>query len=120
MNYKSRDDLEKIIHDQNSEIERLSEENEWLRTNTTTLIERSNTLLIENKESKRQIAEYQKLMSIGGPIETYHEAFTKNKAWHGPKPKSNKLIGSILKRNQDRTVRLTVNDAVNYIIKELS
>lgn len=120
MNYKSRNDLEKIIHDQNAEIEKLSEQNEWLRSNATTLIERSNDLLIQNKEFKRQIAEYQKLMNIGGPIETYHEAFVKNKAWHEPSPKSIKLLGSVLKRNQDRTVRLTVNEAENYIIKELS
>lgn len=120
MNYKTRNDLEKIIHDQNTEIERLSEENEWLRSNATTLIERSNTLLIENKELKRKVAEYQKLMNIGGPLETYHEAFTKNKAWHGPKPKSNKLLGPILKLNKDRGARFTIAEAGNYIIKELS
>lgn len=120
MSYKSRNDLEKIIHDQNTEIERLSEQNEWLRTNATTLIERSNTLLIDNKEFKRKIAEYKKLINIGGPIGRYHEAFTKSKIWHEQQAENNKLLDVVLKRKPDNAVRFTVNEAKNYIIKELS
>ncbi|WP_394205087.1 hypothetical protein [Lactococcus chungangensis] len=119
MSYIPRYKLEKLVDDQNAEIERLMEQNEWLRRNMTVVIEKDNELINENKALKSQVEKFEKARNIDGSLETYTEVFTKSELWNRPQTENNRILDVIFKRNADKTVRLSVADAASYIDREL-
>lgn len=120
MSYIPRYKLEKLVDDQNSEIERLMELNEWLRKNMTIVIEKDNELINENRKLRSQIEKFEKARNIDGPLATYPEAFTKSELWKRPQTDNNRFLDVIFKRDADKTVRLSIADAASYIDGELA
>ena len=120
MSYQPRYKLEKLIVDQNTEIERLLEENEWLRKNVAIVIEKDNDLVSENRSLKQQIEVFEKAKNADVPLTNYADVFTKSELWSKPQTENNRLLDVIFKRNTDKTVRLSVTDAASYIDRELT
>lgn len=120
MSYQPRYKLEKLIVDQNTEIERLLEENEWLRKNVAIVIEKDNDLVSENRSLKQQIEVFEKAKNADVPLTNYADVFTKSELWSKPKTENNRLLDIIFKRDQDKTVRVPISEAAVYIVKELN
>ncbi len=119
MSCQNRDDLEFVIWRQAQEIERLKSENDWARRNVGLVIEKDNALIIENKKLRSQIEQFEKARNIDGPLATYPEEFTKSELWKRPQTENNRFLDVIFKRDDDKTVRLSVADAASYIDREL-
>ena len=120
MSYQPRYKLEKLIVDQNTEIERLLEENEWLRKNVAIVIEKDNDLVSENRSLKQQIEVFEKAKNADVPLANYADVFTKSELWSKPKTENNRLLDIIFKRDQDKTTRLSIADTASYIDRELT
>ena len=120
MSYQPRYKLEKLIVDQNTEIERLLEENEWLRTNVAIVIEKDNDLVSENRSLKQQIEVFEKAKNADVPLANYADVFTKSELWSKPQTENNRLLDIILKRDQDKITRLSIADTASYIDRELT
>lgn len=120
MSYIPRYKLEKIVDDQNAEIERLMELNEWLRKNMTVVIEKDNELINENRKLKSEIEKFEKARNIDGSLATYPEAFTKSELWKRTQTENNRILDVIFKRDADKTVRLSIAEAASYIDRELA
>lgn len=120
MSYQPRYKLEKLIVDQNTEIERLLEENEWLRKNVAIVIEKDNDLVSENRSLKQQIEVFEKAKNADVPLENHADVFTRSELWSKPQTENNRLLDIIFKRDQDKTVRVPISEAVVYIVKELN
>ncbi|QIW51200.1 hypothetical protein [Pseudolactococcus raffinolactis] len=120
MSCQNRDDLEFVIWRQAQEIERLKGENAWMRKNVAIVIEKDNDLVSENKMLKQQIEEFEKVKNADVPLEDYADVFTKSELWRTPQTENNRLLDIIFKRDQDKTVRVPISDAVVYIVKELN
>ena len=120
MSYQPRYKLEKLIVDQNTEIERLLEENEWLRKNVSIVIEKDNDLVSENRSLKQQIEVFEKAKNADVPLANYADVFTKSELWSKPQTENNRLLDVIFKRNTDKTIRLSIADAASYIDRELT
>lgn len=120
MSYQPRYKLEKLIVDQNTEIERLLEENEWLRKNVAIVIEKDNDLVSENRSLKQQIEVFEKAKNADVPLANYADVFTKSSLWHQEQTENNCLLDVIFKRNPDNTVRVPITEAATYVAKELS
>ena len=120
MSYQPRYKLEKLIVDQNTEIERLLEENEWLRKNVAIVIEKDNDLVSENRSLKQQIEVFEKAKNADVPLANYADVFTKSELWSKPQTENNRQLDIILKRDQDKTTRLSIADTASYIDRELT
>ena len=120
MSYQPRYKLEKLIVDQNTEIERLLEENEWLRKNVAIVIEKDNDLVSENRSLKQQIEVFEKAKNADVPLANYADVFTKSELWSKPQTENNRLLDIILKRDQDKITRLSIADTASYIDRELT
>ncbi len=120
MSCQNRDDLEFVIWRQAQEIERLKSENDWARRNVGLVIEKDNALIIENKMLKQQIEEFEKAKNAVVPLANYADVFTKSELWRTPQTENNRLLDVIFKRDDDKTVRLSVADAASYIDRELA
>lgn len=120
MSYIPRYKLEKLVDDQNAEIERLMELNEWLRKNMTVVIEKDNELINENRKLKSEIEKFEKARNIDGSLATYPEAFTKSELWKRTQTENNRILDVIFKRDADKTVRLSIAEAASYIDRELA
>ena len=120
MSYQPRYKLEKLIVDQNTEIERLLEENEWLRKNVAIVIEKDNDLVSENRSLKQQIEVFEKAKNADVPLANYADVFTKSELWSKPQTENNRLLDIIFKRDQDKTTRLSIADTASYIDRELT
>ena len=120
MSYQPRYKLEKLIVDQNTEIERLLEENEWLRKNVAIVIEKDNDLVSENRSLKQQIEVFEKAKNADVPLANYADVFTKSELWSKPQTKNNRQLDIIFKRDQDKTTRLSIADTASYIDRELT
>lgn len=120
MSYQPRYKLEKLIVDQNTEIERLLEENEWIRKNVAIVIEKDNDLVSENRSLKQQIEVFEKAKNADVPLANHADVFTRSELWSKPQTENNRLLDIILKRDQDKTVRVPISEAVVYIVKELN
>ena len=120
MSCQNRDDLEFVIWRQAQEIERLKSENDWARRNVGLVIEKDNALIIENKMLKQQIEEFEKAKNAVVPLANYADVFTKSELWRTPQTENNRLLDIIFKRDQDKTVRVPISEAVVYIVKELN
>ena len=120
MNCQNRDDLEFIIWRQAQEIERLKGENAWMRKNVTSVIEKDNELINENKKLKSQIEQFEKARNIDGPLANHADVFIKSSLWHQEQTENNRLLDVIFKRNPDNTVRVPITEAAIYVAKELS
>ena len=120
MSYQPIYKLEKLIADQNTEIERLLEENEWLRKNVAIVIEKDNDLVSENRSLKQQIEVFEKAKNADVPLANHADVFTRSELWSKPQTENNRLLDIILKRDQDKTVRVPISEAVVYIVKELN
>ena len=120
MSYQPRYKLEKLIVDQNTEIERLLEENEWLRKNVAIVIEKDNDLVSENRSLKQQIEVFEKAKNADVPLANYADVFTKSELWSKPQTENNRQLDIIFKRDQDKTVRMPITEAAIYVAKELS
>lgn len=120
MSYQPRYKLEKLIVDQNTEIERLLEENEWLRKNVAIVIEKDNDLVSENRSLKQQIEVFEKAKNADVPLANHADVFTRSELWSKPQTENNRLLDIIFKRDQDKTVRVPISEAVVYIVKELN
>ena len=120
MSYQPRYKLEKLIVDQNTEIERLLEENEWLRKNVAIVIEKDNDLVSENRSLKQQIEVFEKAKNADVPLANYADVFTKSELWSKPQTENNRQLDIIFKRDQDKTTRLTIADTASYIDRELT
>ena len=120
MSYQPRYKLEKLIVDQNTEIERLLEENEWLRKNVAIVIEKDNDLVSENRSLKQQIEVFEKAKNADVPLANYADVFTKSELWSKPETENNRLLDIIFKRDQDKTTRLSIADTASYIDRELT
>jgi hypothetical protein len=120
MSYIPRYKLEKIVTDQNTEIERLLEENEWLKKNVAAVIEKDIDLINKNKALKSKIEEYEKSRNIDVPISTYSDVFTKSELWKKTQTENNRILDVIFKRDSDKTIRMTVEDAADYVDRELA
>ena len=120
MSYQPRYKLEKIIVDQNTEIERLLEENEWLRKNVAIVIEKDNDLVSENRSLKQQIEVFEKAKNADVPLANYADVFTKSELWSKPQTENNRQLDIIFKRDQDKTTRLSIADTASYIDRELT
>ena len=120
MSYQPRYKLEKIIVDQNTEIERLLEENEWLRKNVAIVIEKDNDLVSENRSLKQQIEVFEKAKNADVPLANHADVFTRSELWSKPQTENNRFLDIIFKRDQDKTVRVPISEAVVYIVKELN
>ena len=120
MSYQPRYKLEKLIVDQNTEIERLLEENEWLRKNVTIVIEKDNDLVSENRSLKQQIEVFEKAKNADVPLANYADVFTKSELWSKPQTENNRQLDIIFKRDQDKTTRLSIADTASYIDRELT
>ena len=120
MSYQPRYKLEKLIVDQNTEIERLLEENEWLRKNVAIVIEKDNDLVSENRSLKQQIEFFEKAKNADVPLANYADVFTKSELWSKPQTENNRQLDIIFKRDQDKTTRLSIADIASYIDRELT
>ena len=120
MSYQPRYKLEKLIFDQNTEIERLLEENEWLRKNVAIVIEKDNDLVSENRSLKQQIEVFEKAKNADVPLANYADVFTKSELWSKPQTENNRQLDIIFKRDQDKTTRLSIADTASYIDRELT
>ena len=120
MSYQPRYKLEKLIVDQNTEIERLLEENEWLRQNVAIVIEKDNDLVSENRSLKQQIEVFEKAKNADVPLANYADVFTKSELWSKPQTENNRQLDIIFKRDQDKTTRLSIADTASYIDRELT
>ena len=120
MSYQPIYKLEKLIADQNTEIERLLEENEWLRKNVAIVIEKDNDLVSENRSLKQQIEVFEKAKNADVPLANYADVFTKSELWSKPQTENNRLLDIILKRDQDKITRLSIADTASYIDRELT
>ncbi|NBL00404.1 MAG: hypothetical protein EOM50_20860 [Erysipelotrichia bacterium] len=120
MSYQPRYKLEKLIVDQNTEIERLLEENEWLRKNVAIVIEKDNDLVSENRSMKQQIEVFEKAKNADVPLANYADVFTKSELWSKPQTENNRQLDIIFKRDQDKTTRLSIADTASYIDRELT
>ena len=120
MSYQPRYKLEKLIVDQNTEIERLLEENEWLRKNVAIVIEKDNDLVSENRSLKQQIEVFEKAKNADVPLTNYADVFTKSELWSKPQTENNRQLDIIFKRDQDKTTRLSIADTASYIDRELT
>lgn len=120
MSYQPRYKLEKLIVDQNTEIERLLEENEWLRKNVAIVIEKDNDLVSENRSLKQQIEVFEKDKNADVPLANYADVFTKSELWSKPQTENNRQLDIIFKRDQDKTTRLSIADTASYIDRELT
>ena len=120
MSYQPRYKLEKIIVDQNTEIERLLEENEWLKKNVAIVIEKDNDLVSENRSLKQQIEVFEKAKNADVPLANYADVFTKSELWSKPQTENNRQLDIIFKRDQDKTTRLSIADTASYIDRELT
>ena len=120
MSYQPIYKLEKLIADQNTEIERLLEENEWLRKNVAIVIEKDNDLVSENRSLKQQIEVFEKAKNADVPLANHADVFTRSELWSKPQTENNRLLDIIFKRDQDKTVRVPISEAVVYIVKELN
>lgn len=120
MSYIPRYKLEKLVDDQNAEIERLMELNEWLRKNMTVVIEKDNELINDNRKLKSEIEKFEKARNIDGSLATYPEAFTKSELWKRTQTENNRILDVIFKRDADKTVRLSIAEAASYIDRELA
>lgn len=120
MSYQPRYKLEKLIVDQNTEIERLLEENEWLRKNVAIVIEKDNDLVFENRSLKQQIEVFEKAKNADVPLANYADVFTKSELWSKPQTENNRQLDIIFKRDQDKTTRLSIADTASYIDRELT
>ena len=120
MSCQNRDDLEFVIWRQEQEIERLKGENAWMRKNVAVVIEKDNELVSENRMLKQQIEVFEKAKNADVPLTNYADVFTKSELWRKPQTENNRLLDIIFKRDQDKTVRVPISDAVVYIVKELN
>ena len=120
MSCQNRDDLEFVIWRQAQEIERLKGENAWMRKNVTSVIEKDNELINENKKLRSQIEQFEKARNIDGSLATYPEAFTKSELWKRTQTENNRILDVIFKRDADKTVRLSIAEAASYIDRELA
>ena len=120
MSYQPRYKLEKLIVDQNTEIERLLEENEWLRKNVAIVIEKDNDLVSENRSLKQQIEVFEKAKNADVPLANYADVFTKSELWSKPQTENNRQLDIIFKRGKDKTTRLSIADTASYIDRELT
>mgnify|MGYP003362234909 CR=1 FL=1 len=120
MSCQNRDDLEFVIWRQAQEIERLKGENAWMRKNVAVVIEKDNELVSENRMLKQQIEVFEKAKNADVPLTNYADVFTKSELWRKPQTGNNRLLDIIFKRDQDKTVRVPISDAVVYIVKELN
>ena len=120
MSYQPRYKLEKLIVDQNTEIERLLEENEWLRKNVAIVIEKDNELVSKNRMLKEKIETFEKAKNANVPLANHADVFTKSSLWHQEQTENNCLLDVIFKRNPDKTVRVPITEAAIYVAKELS
>lgn len=120
MSCQNRDDLEFVIWRQAQEIERLKGENAWMRKNVAVVIEKDNELVSENRMLKQQIEVFEKAKNADVPLTNYADVFTKSELWRKPQTENNRLLDIIFKRDQDKTVRVPISDAVVYIVKELN
>ena len=120
MSYQPRYKLEKLIVDQNTEIERLLEENEWLRKNVAIVIEKDNDLVSENRSLKQQIEVFEKAKNADVPLANYADVFTKSELWRKPQTENNRLLDIIFKRDQEKITRLSIADTASYIDRELT
>jgi hypothetical protein len=120
MSCQNRDDLEFVIWRQAQEIERLKGENVWMRNNVAVVIEKDNELVSENRMLKQQIEVFEKAKNADVPLTNYADVFTKSELWRKPQTENNRLLDIIFKRDQDKTVRVPISDAVVYIVKELN
>lgn len=120
MSYQPRYKLEKLIVDQNTEIERLLEENEWLRKNVAIVIEKDNDLVSENRSLKQQIEVFEKAKNADVPLANYADVFTKSELWSKPQTENNRQLDIIFKRDQEKTTRLSIADTASYIDRELT
>lgn len=120
MSYQPRYKLEKLIVDQNTEIERLLEENDWLRKNVAIVIEKDNDLVSENRSLKQQIEVFEKAKNADVPLANYADVFTKSELWSKPQTENNRQLDIIFKRDQDKTTRLSIADTASYIDRELT
>ena len=120
MSYQPRYKLEKLIVDQNTEIERLLEENEWLRKNVAIVIEKDNDLVSENRSLKQQIEVFEKAKNADVPLANYADVFTKSELWSKPQTENNRQLDIIFKRDQDKTTRLSIADTASYIDREFT
>ena len=120
MSYQPRYKLEKLIVDQNTKIERLLEENEWLRKNVAIVIEKDNDLVSENRSLKQQIEVFEKAKNADVPLANYADVFTKSELWSKPQTENNRQLDIIFKRDQDKTTRLSIADTASYIDRELT
>lgn len=120
MSYQPRYKLEKLIVDQNTEIERLLEENEWLRKNVAIVIEKDNDLVSENRSLKQQIEVFEKAKNADVPLANYADVFTKSELWSKLQTENNRQLDIIFKRDQDKTTRLSIADTASYIDRELT
>ena len=120
MSYQPRYKLEKLIVDQNTEIERLLEENEWLRKNVAIVIEKDNDLVSENRSLKQQIEVFEKAKNADVPLANYADVFTKSELWSKPQTENNRQLDIIFKRDQEKITRLSIADTASYIDRELT
>ena len=120
MNCQNRDDLEFVIWRQAQEIERLKGENAWMRKNVAVVIEKDNELVSENRMLKQQIEVFEKAKNADVPLTNYADVFTKSELWRKSQTENKRLLDIIFKRDQDKTVRVPISDAVVYIVKELN
>ena len=120
MSCQNRDDLEFVIWRQAQEIERLKGENAWMRKNVAVVIEKDNELVSENRMLKQQIEVFEKAKNADVPLTNYADVFTKSELWRKSQTENNRLLDIIFKRDQDKTVRVPISDAVVYIVKELN
>lgn len=120
MSYQPRYKLEKLIVDQNTEIERLLEENEWLRKNVAIVIEKDNDLVSENRSLKQQIEVFEKAKNADVTLANYADVFIKSELWSKPQTENNRQLDIIFKRDQDKTTRLSIADTASYIDRELT
>ncbi|QIW60360.1 hypothetical protein GU333_04160 [Lactococcus raffinolactis] len=120
MSCQNRDDLEFVIWRQAQEIEWLKGENAWMRKNVAVVIEKDNELVSENRMLKQQIEVFEKAKNADVPLTNYADVFTKSELWRKPQTENNRLLDIIFKRDQDKTVRVPISDAVVYIVKELN
>ena len=120
MSCQNRDDLEFVIWRQAQEIERLKGENAWMRKNVAVVIEKDNELVSENRMLKQQIEVFEKAKNADVPLTNYADVFTKSELWRKSQTENKRLLDIIFKRDQDKTVRVPISDAVVYIVKELN
>ena len=119
MKNTTKEQLEFKVWQQSKEIERLKSENDWAKRNIAVVIEKDTALLIETKALREKIQSLEKMMNIGGPIETYPDVFTKSSVWKDSQKNSKGIFSKIIKKNSDKTVRLSADAARNYVKKEL-